>query len=102
MSASSTSIPARSGYSNYRYFQGELDEDGSESGATEESAKYLMCPEAPERTILHDSQAPIEAVLEAAGVLCPNGNERTIDPETQARLEAVLEAAGAFQILSQN
>lgn len=57
-----------------------------------------MCPETPERAILHDSQAPIEAVLEAAGVLCPNGNERTIDPETQARLEAVLEAAGVFQI----
>lgn len=53
-----------------------------------------MCPEGTDRTISLENQAPIEAVLEAAGVLCPNGTERIIDPETQARLEAVLEAAG--------
>lgn len=83
---------------NCNILQGEFDDDGdgSESGAAEETAKYLLCPEDASRNI----RPPIEAALEAAGVLCPR-NEGPIDPETQARLEAVLEAAGnLFSALS--
>lgn len=49
--------------------QGELDEDGegSETGAAGDNSKFQLSHDDPERTVDPETQARLEALLEAAG-----------------------------------